>query len=104
LLQLQKTYKGDERFRLDEDEGFDVDVKNKKRALPQSFLGSLSKREEDLMKEKEAEDGKKKKKRSREDLHPLEDADGTPLQWDHGLRNIDKEKSKSLAILGQLVP
>lgn len=32
------------------------------------------------------------------------DADGNPLQWDHGLRNIEKEKASSLAILGKLVP
>lgn len=32
------------------------------------------------------------------------DADGNPLQWDHGLRHIEKEKAASMAILGKLVP
>ena len=36
LLQLQKTYKGDDRFKLAEDSGFDIDLKDKdaKKVLP----------------------------------------------------------------------
>lgn len=46
LLQLQKSYKGDDRFQLTKD--FTVDKKMKK-ALPQSMLGAMSKRELDLL-------------------------------------------------------
>jgi len=50
LLQLQKTFKGDDRFQLDKD--FAIDKKQKKN-LPSNLFGSLSKREEDeLFKEK----------------------------------------------------
>jgi hypothetical protein len=61
LLQLQKTYKGDDRFKLAEDAGFDIDLKDKdaKKVLPQSMLGALSKREEGLLKDKDEEAPKK---------------------------------------------
>ena len=45
-MQLQKSYKGDDRFYLTKD--FTVDKKMKK-ALPQSMLGAMSKRELDLL-------------------------------------------------------
>ena len=60
LLQLQKTYKGDDRFKLDKD-NFDIDMKEAvahRKSLPQAMLGALSKREEDLLNE----EGKSKKK------------------------------------------
>lgn len=51
LLQLQKSYKGDDRFQLGVSRDFDVDTVAKKRFLPQSMLGNLSKREEELLKD-----------------------------------------------------
>jgi|688.fasta_scaffold1722290_1 hypothetical protein len=57
LLQLQKSYKGDDRFKLDADDGFRVNpVKDKglfggKVQLPETMLGSLSKREQDVYRE-----------------------------------------------------
>ena len=52
LLQLQKSYKGDERFQLKDDD-FDIDLgKNKdpKKVLPQGMLDALTKKEEGLLK------------------------------------------------------
>lgn len=44
------------------------------------------------------------KKSKREKAQDMFDADGNLLQWDHGLRNIEREKSSCMAILGKLVP
>jgi hypothetical protein len=52
LLQLQKTYKGDERFNLTTIDGFDVNTKSK-RNLPSAMLGALNKREEGLFDDKD---------------------------------------------------
>lgn len=51
LLQLQKSYKGDDRFNL-RDNDFDIDLDNKdpKKVLPQSMLDALNKKEEGLLK------------------------------------------------------
>ena len=60
-MQLQKTYRGDERFRLDDD--FDINLKQaaaNRKSLPQNMLGALSKREEELLK---SADGKKTAKK-----------------------------------------
>lgn len=54
LLQLQKSYKGDDRFQLTKSGDFDIDLSNAKKTmkqLPQTMLGALSKREEELLKE-----------------------------------------------------
>ena len=62
-MQLQKTYRGDERFRLDDD--FDINLKQataNRKSLPQNMLGALSKREEELLK---SADGKKATKKVR---------------------------------------
>jgi len=56
LLQLQKSYKGDERFKLLEND-FNVDLKEAakhRKQLPSAMLGALSKREEELLREDEA--------------------------------------------------
>ena len=53
-MQLQKSYKGDDRFKLDQSKDFDVDVKEAakvRKTLPSAMLGALSKREEELLKE-----------------------------------------------------
>ena len=65
-MQLQKTYRGDERFRLDDD--FDINLKQataNRKSLPQNMLGALSKREEELLK---SADGKKATKKVRASL------------------------------------
>ncbi len=49
-MQLQKSYKGDSRFHLNKD--FDIDLA-RKRDLPEGMLGALSKREQDLLNEKD---------------------------------------------------
>ena len=63
LLQLQKTYKGDDRFQLAGDKDFDIDLHDAaktKKQLPQAMLGALSKREANLLNEDEHEVKKKK--------------------------------------------
>lgn len=69
LLQLQKSYKGDSRFKLlgKEHAGFDIDLKQAKKHLPQSMLGALSKREETMLfrEENSDEDDMKSKKKKR---------------------------------------
>jgi hypothetical protein len=52
LLQLQKTYKGDERFRLDKDDfalNLEKDKGHGKVSLPDTMLGALSKREREAL-------------------------------------------------------
>lgn len=49
MLQLQKSYKGDSRFQLAGSEDFDIDLKTGRKQLPQTMLGALSKREEELL-------------------------------------------------------
>lgn len=66
------------------------------------MLDALTKKEEGLLKEEKPL--KVKKSKSGDKASDMLDADGNPLQWDHGLRNIEKEKASSLAILGKLVP
>jgi hypothetical protein len=62
---LQKSYKGDERFKLSTSKDFDIDLSDAKKTikqLPSTMLGALSKREEDLLKEDKGEKKKKKVK------------------------------------------
>lgn len=54
LLQLQKSYKGDTRFRLDAEEGFAVNPlkdkgEGKNVQLPETMLGALTKREKEAL-------------------------------------------------------
>ena len=53
LLQLQKSYKGDDRFNLKKDQDFDIDLEHKdpKKVLPQAMLDALTKKEEGMLKE-----------------------------------------------------
>ena len=56
LLQLQKSFKGDERFQLQASKDFDVNLKEmskQRKQLPSTLLGALSKREEDLLKQED---------------------------------------------------
>ena len=62
LLQLQKSFKGDERFQLTTSADFNIsfkDMKMTRKQLPQTMLGALSKREEELLKVGDEEKPKK---------------------------------------------
>ena len=92
-LQLQKTYKGDERFKLDE--GFRVD-KSDSKLMPADMFGAMSKREkESLFKTKV----KNPKSQPTENLSD----DNEGVQWDPEL-DLAKEKSKAFDVLAKLVP
>ena len=85
-MQLQKTYKGDSRFNLG-DKDFDVDLKQKAK-LPETMLGSLSKRENDLLFKPRTE------KLSLLDQIAIpkdKDSDDELMQWDH---EIDTQAEK----------
>lgn len=112
LLQLQKTYQGDDRFHLNKD--FDIDLKRKK-DLPQSMLGAMSKRETELLAEQPKKVSytalsasnllvlQKSKYVSKEDLEDSLIAEGGEDKWDPEI-DIESERSKLLNILGQIVP
>lgn len=90
-LQLQKTYKGDDRFKLDKN--FTVETRSKHH-LPDDLYGSLSKLErERLFKEKQ-----NKKQQINE-----YDSDAENRVWDIDL-NLAKEKSQAFDILAKIVP
>ena len=105
LLQLQKSYKGDDRFRLDEDEGFAVKpVQDKgfggKIQLPETMLGSMSKREREALNEA----GKKRRRSSDIVMEKVVDElDTGTIQWDTEL-DVEKEKAKLFGVLGKIVP
>lgn len=84
-LQLQKTYKGDERFKLDD--GFKVDKADRK-LMPELMFGGMSKREKDAL-------FTVKPARVRDEVKK-EDSDG--VQWDIDL-DLAKEKAKAFDIL-----
>ena len=104
LLQLQKSYKGDDRFRLDTDDfGVDV-VKDKgehggKIALPETMLGSLSKRERDAL----GETGKKRKNSDVVMEAQKDDLDTGTIQWEPEL-DMEREKTRLFGVLAKFVP
>ena len=99
LLQLQKTYKGDARFKLNKD--YDVD---QLKHLPSSMLGSLSTREyQDFI------TAKKQTKRDNAEVGQGETVERDPLDegeflWDTELGQMKSEKSKAFSVLAQFVP
>jgi hypothetical protein len=105
LLQLQKSYKGDDRFRLDEDEGFAVNpLKDKgvggKIQLPEAMLGQLTKREREAL----TEVGKKRRRSSDIAMEKtVDELDTGEIQWDTEL-DMEKEKAKLFGVLGKIVP
>ena len=107
LLQLQKSYKGDDRFKLDADDGFQVNpVKDKglfggKVQLPETMLGSLSKREQDVY--REAIHGKRRRKSSDVAMPEQVEDEIETVKWEIDL-NIEKEKAKAFGVLGKFVP
>lgn len=90
-LQLQKTYKGDERFKLDKN--FTVETKSKHH-LPDDLFGSLSKREKDNLFHN---------KRPVKQVTNEVDSDAENRKWDMDL-DVAREKSKAFDILAKLVP
>jgi hypothetical protein len=105
LLQLQKSYKGDERFRLDNDDFAVNPLKDKgefggKVSLPDTMLGALSKREREVLNL-----GGKKHRDSNEIVQESrpDDLDEGLIQWDTEL-DMEREKAKLFGVLGKIVP
>ena len=100
-LQLEKTYGGDERFKLTSD--FDVsfgDAKKTKSHIPDAMLGALSKREqEDFISDKKLGAIKQRTK----DTGGYESLEEGDVKWDHDI-DLEKERSNALNILSQIVP
>lgn len=86
-LQLQKTYKGDERFKLDEN--FKVD-KSDAKLMPQEMFGAMSK--------KEKQELFKPKVKSLERKAQEQQSDDEGVQWDPEI-DIKKERAKAFDIL-----
>lgn len=105
-LQLEKTFGGDDRFKLDED--FDVsfgDANKSKAHVPDVMLGALSKREqEDFFAHKKEIKGSKVQINTGGYSSLDEDGDEVgQIAWKHGL-NLEKERSSALNILSKIVP
>ena len=94
-LQMQKTYGGDDRFKLTKD--FEVSIKdaNKSKAhISDIMLGALSKKEqEDFFSDK-----KLSKLKVIKDTGGYEDLEEGYIQWSHNI-DLEKERSNALNIL-----
>lgn len=103
LLQLQKSYRGDDRFRLDQDEFVvnpDKDRGFGKASLPDTMLGALSKREREALNLA----GKKRKRSDEIKTETVaDDLDTGLIQWDAEL-DMEKEKARLFGVLGKIVP
>ena len=101
LLQLQKTYMGDDRFKLDKE--FEADEIDK---LPSNLLGSLSTRErQDLLLSKKSKSQKKEVNGDQKNNEQMDELDNEEdLQWDTELGQHESEKSRAFNILSQFVP
>ena len=101
-MQLEKTYKGDDRFKLTED--FDVsfaDANKGKRHMPDVMIGSLNKREQELLKKKvehEPENDNLKIQINNGGYESLDDEENGEICWSHDI-NLDKEKEGAFHIL-----
>ena len=89
---MQKTYKGDDRFKLTED--FDVTVKDANKAkshIPDQMLGQLSKKElEDFFhKDKGHKQGKGIVDTG--GYSSLDDSEAGEIHWKHGI-DLEKER------------
>jgi hypothetical protein len=102
-LQLEKTYKGDDRFKLTED--FDVsfaDANRSKRHVPDIMMGGMSKREiESLFKSKG--DDEEMVRRNTGGYESLDDSKNGEICWEHGI-DVEKEKEHALNVLSRIVP
>lgn len=99
-LQLEKTYGGDDRFKLTDD--FTVsfkDANKAKRHIPDTMLGAMSKREqEDFI-----SDAKLRQIERFRDTGGYDSLDEGTVQWNHDI-DLDKERENALNVLAQLVP
>lgn len=87
-LQLQKTYGGDDRFKLDEN--FKVD-KSDAKLMPSDMFGAMSKKEKDeLFKAKTMKSERKEAQEYR--------SEDEGIQWDPEI-DMKKEKSKMFDVL-----
>lgn len=103
-LQLQKTFGGDERFKLTKD--FDVSLKdaNKSKShISDIMMGQLSKREQEDFMQAKYQGKQRQVKIDTGGYSSLDDSDGGEIQWKHEI-NLEKERNQALNILSQIVP
>ena len=105
-LQLEKTFGGDDRFKLTNDFNVSLGDANKhKKHVPDIMLGALSKREqEDFFAHKS--DKKSSRVQINTGGYSSLDEDGEDvgtIAWKHNL-NLEKERSQALNILSTIVP
>lgn len=91
-LLLQKSYKGDDRFKLDKSFKIDTD----KSLMPENLLGAISKHEKDSLFQKPASKAKPA-------ATVITELDGGHQQWDPEF-DPHAEKQKSFDILAKFVP
>ena len=99
-LQLEKTYGGDDRFKLTDQ--FEVSFKDANKAhrhIPDVMLGAMSKREQEDF----VSDAKLRTMKVVKDTGGYESLDEGDVKWKHKI-NLEKEKSSALNILASVVP
>lgn len=99
-LQLEKTFGGDDRFKLTED--FNVSFKdaNRKNAhVSDVMLGALSKREQQDF----FHDNKMTKSDRIKDTGGYESLEEGNVEWKHGI-DMEREKANALNLLSRIVP
>ena len=99
-LQLEKTYGGDERFKLTDQ--FEVSFKDANKAhrhIPDVMLGAMSKREQQDF----VSDAKLRTMKVVKDTGGYDSLDEGDVKWKHKI-DLDKERSSALSILAQVVP
>ena len=100
-LQLEKSYVGDDRFKLTQD--FNVSFKDANKAnahIPEQVLGALSKREHfDFVSMEIPKEGKI----CVVDTGGYSSLEEGDVQWEHNV-DLEKEKSNALSILSTVVP
>ena len=99
-LQLEKTYGGDERFKLtDEFKVSFKDANKAKRHIPDAMLGALSKREQqDFISDAKLQQIKRVK-----DTGGYDSLEEGNVEWKHNI-DLEIERENALNILSQIVP
>ncbi|CAI2365859.1 unnamed protein product [Moneuplotes crassus] len=100
LLQMQKNFKGDNRFKLDDRFAGDIDLSKNK--LSKTVLGTMSKREVNIVAQKKVEDEAQKIFESKIDT--LEKTRKRKKVGEKEEVNIETEKDKAFTLLSQIVP
>ena len=98
LLQMQKAYKGDDRFKLDN--RFAGDINLAKNKLTSTVIGSMSKLEANQMLQKKKQDDELIFDKRLEEL----DVKPKKKKADENEVNIEQEKNKAFTLLSQIVP